>query len=124
MFLLRKIQVIIKLFDGDKDKIYQQLMKFMEGIEEQEKLKNRQSNRVIRSYIKDCEEKLKDRLKQEDIPSDKIISLQKIEEIIEETGVQLKDEHLNILLYQMKMKVPKGRNFNSFNDNVIVDFLK
>ena len=118
------IQVIIKLFDGDKDKIYQQLMKFMEGIEEQEKLKNRQSNRVIRSYIKDCEEKLKDRLKQEDIPSDKIISLQKIEEIIEETGVQLKDEHLNILLYQMKMKVPKGRNFNSFNANVIVDFLK
>ena len=91
------IQVIIKLFDGDKDKIYQQLMSFMEGIEEQEKLKNRQSNRVIRTYIKDCEEKLKNRLKQEDIPSDKIISLQKIEKIIEETGVQLKDEHLNIL---------------------------
>ncbi len=118
------IKEIIILFDGDKDKIYNQIMKFMEGIEEQDKLKGRQSNRVIRSYIKNCEEKLKNRLKEEDIPSDKIISLEKFEEIIEETGIQLKDEHMNILLYQMKMKVPKGRNFNTFNAIVLVDFLK
>ena len=87
-------------------------------------MQNRASNRVIRGYIKKCENQLKERLKQEDIPSDKIVSFQKFEEIMNETGLQLKEEHLDILLYQMKMKVPKGRSFDSLNMIVVVDFLK
>ena len=99
-------------------------MSFIKGINDQNKLQNRASNRVIRGYIKKCENQLKERLKQEDIPSDKIVSFQKFEEIMNETGLQLKEEHLDILLYQMKMKVPKGRSFDSLNMIVIVDFLK
>ena len=118
------IKDIVILFEGDKDKIYHQLMNFIEDIEDQDKLKNNQSNRIIRTYLKDCEEKLKNRLKEEDIPSDKIISLEKFNKIIEETGIQLKEEYMDILLYQMKMKVPKGRNINTFNAIVIVDYLK
>ena len=105
-------------------KIHEQLMKNIEGIEEQEKLTTRRSNRVIRAYIQKCKEQLNKRLKEEDIPSDKIISLEKFEKIMEETGLQFKEEHLKILLYQMKKAVPKGRNFNTLNAIVIVDFLK
>ena len=118
------IKDVVILFEGDKDKIYHQLMNFIEDIVDQDKLKNNQTNRIIRTYLKDCEEKLKNRLKEEDIPSDKIISLEKFNKIIEETGIQLKEEYINTLLYQMKKKVPKGRNINTFNAIVIVDYLK
>ena len=50
--------------------------------------------------------------------------MEKFEKIFEETELQLKDTQLDILLYQMKMAVPKGRNFNTLNAIVIVDFLK
>jgi hypothetical protein len=118
------INDIIDFYKGDKNKIHEQLMKNIEGIEEQEKLTTRRSNRVIRAYIQKCKEQLNKRLKEEDIPSDKIISLEKFEKIMEETGLQFKEEHLKILLYQMKKAVPKGRNFNTLNAIVIVDFLK
>ena len=122
------IQNVIKdvstLFNGDIIKIHEQLMSFIKGINEQSKLQNRASNRVIRGYIKKCANQLKERLKQEDIPSDKIVSFQKFKEIMNETGVELKEEHLDILLYQMKMKVPKGRSIDTLNMIVVVDFLK
>ena len=122
------IQNVIKdvstLFNGDIIKIHEQLMSFIKGINEQSKLQNRASNRVIRGYIKKCANQLKERLKQEDIPSDKIVSFQKFKEIMNETGVELKEEHLDILLYQMKMKVPKGRSIDALNMIVVVDFLK
>ena len=118
------INDIIDFYKGDKNKIHEQLMKNIEGIEEQEKLTTRRSNRVIRAYIQKCKEQLNKRLKEEDIPSDKIISLEKFEKIMEETGLQFKEDHLKILLYQMKKAVPKGRNFNTLNAIVIVDFLK
>ena len=122
------IQNVIKdvstLFNGDIIKIHEQLMSFIKGINEQSKLQNRASNRVIRGYIKKCANQLKERLKQEDIPSDKIVSFQKFKEIMNETEVELKEEHLDILLYQMKMKVPKGRSIDTLNMIVVVDFLK
>ena len=118
------IKEVSTLFNGDIIKIHEQLMSFIKGINDQSKLQNRASNRVIRGHIKKCSNQLKERLKQEDIPSDKIVSFQKFKEILNETGVELKEEHLDILLYQMKMKVPKGRSFDTLNMIVVVDFLK
>jgi hypothetical protein len=122
--ILSFIKEVVTTFNGDIIKIYDQLMNYTKRITDQTKLQNRASNRVIRGYIKKCENQLKERLKQEDIPSDKIVSFQKFEEIMNETGVQLKEEHMDILLYQMKMKVPKGRSFDTLNMIVVVDFLK
>ena len=118
------IKDITILFNGDIIKIHEQLVSYIKGINDQSKLQNRASNRVIRGHIKKCANQLKERLKQEDIPSDKIVSFQKFKEIMNETGVELKEEHLDILLYQMKMKVPKGRSFDTLNMIVVVDFLK
>ena len=118
------IKDVVILFEGDKDKIYHQLMNFIEDIVDQDKLKNNQTNRIIRTYLKDCEEKLKNRLKEEDIPSDKIITFEKFFKILEEKGIKLKEEYMKNLLYQMKIAVPKGKSINTLNANVIVDFLK
>ena len=118
------IKELISIFENDKNKIYEQLMNFIEIIEDQEKLKTRKLNRNIRSYLKDCEEKIKNKLKEEDIPSDKIITFEKFFKIVEETGIKLKEEYMQILLYQMKIAVPKGKSINTLNANVIVDFLK
>ena len=60
----------------------------------------------------------------EDIPPDKIISFETFYQIVEETDIQLKEEYIDILLYQMKIAVPKGRSFNTLNAIVIIDFLK
>ena len=118
------IKDLMTIYENDKDKIYEKLMNFIEGIEEQEKLKTRKLNRQIRGYIKECQDKLKNRLKEEDIPSDKIISFEKFFDIVEETGVNLKEGYMDVLLYQMKIAVPKGKPINSVNAIVIVDFLK
>ena len=118
------IKDLVNFYSGDKDKIYGQIMNYIETIEEQSKLNTRTLNRAIRSNIQDCKDRLKERLKEEDIPSDKIISLEKFEKLVEETGLQMKDIHMTVLLYQMKKAVPKGRNFNTLNAIVIVDFLK
>ncbi len=118
------IKELISIFENDKNKICEQLMNFIEIIEDQEKLKTRKLNRNIRSYLKDCEEKIKNKLKEEDMPSDKIITFEKFFKIVEETGIKLKEEYMEILLYQMKIAVPKGKSINTLNANVIVDFLK
>ena len=118
------IKDLVNFYSGDKDKIYGQIMNYIETIEEQSKLNTRTLNRAIRSNIQGCKDKLKERLKEDDIPSDKIISLEKFEKLVEETGLQMKDNHMTVLLYQMKKAVPKGRNFNTLNAIVIVDFLK
>ena len=115
---------LIVLYNGDKNKIYKQIMEFIEGIDEQEKLTTRKSNRIIRTYIQDSKDKLKKRLREEDIPSDKIISYELFNKIVEECEIKLKEEHMDVLLYQMKKAVPKGRNFNTLNAIVILDFLK
>ena len=52
------------------------------------------------------------------------MSLEKFEKIMEETDLKIKEGHLEVLLYQMKKAVPKGKNFNTLNAIVIVDFLK
>ena len=115
---------LIVLFNGDQNKIYKQIMEFIERINEQEKLTTRKSNRIIRTYIQDSKDKLKKRLREEDIPSDKIISYELFYKIVEECEIKLKEEHMDVLLYQMKKAVPKGRNFNTLNAIVVLDFLK
>lgn len=115
---------LIVLYNGDKNKIYKQIMEFIERLDEQEKLTTRKSNRIIRTYIQDSKDKLKKRLREEDIPSDKIISYELFNKIVEECEIKLKEEHMDVLLYQMKKAVPKGRNFNTLNAIVILDFLK
>ena len=118
------INTLVNFYKGNKDEIYKQLMEYTEKIIDQDQLITRRMNRGIRSNIQECKDKLKDRLKKEDIPSDKIITIEKFEKIVEETELQMKDNHMDVLLYQMKKKVPKGRNFNTLNAIVIVDFLK
>ena len=88
------------------------------------KLRFSKLNRSIRSYIRDAGDKLRPRLKQEDIPANKIISYELFNSIVEECEIQLKEGYMEVLLYQMKMKVPKGKGFNTLNAIVIVDFLK
>ena len=118
------INTLVNFYKGNKDEVYKQLMEYTEKIIDQDQLTTRRMNRGIRSNIQECKDKLKDRLKKEDIPSDKIITIEKFEKIVEETELQMKDNHMDVLLYQMKKKVPKGRNFNTLNAIVIVDFLK
>ena len=118
------IKDVVVFYNGDKDKIYEQLMSYIENIIEQSKLQTKSLNRTIRGFLKDSEEKLKQRLKEEDIPTDKIVSFEKFDEIINEAEVQLKEGHMDVLLYQMKKKVPKGKSFNTLNMIVVVDFLK
>ena len=111
-------------YENDKNKIYDHIMKYIEGIEEQEKLKTKKLNRNIRGKIQECKDKLNQRLKEDDLLTDKIISIEKFYQIVEETGINLKEEFMDVLLYQMKMAVPKGKSFNSLNISVIIDFLK
>ena len=58
------VKDIVKFYNGDKDKIYEQIMTYIESIEEQSKLNIRTLNRAIRSNIQDCKDKLKERLKE------------------------------------------------------------
>ena len=118
------IKAVVDFHKVDIIQIHNQLLNYIENIKDQSILTNRRSNRAIRSYIQDCKDILNERLKKEDITSDKVISMEKFEKIFEETKLQLKDTQLDILLYQMKKAVPKGRNFNTLNAIVIVDFLK
>ena len=115
---------LFSLLNYDKEKIHEQINKFTDNIEEQEKLKTRKLNRNIRSYIKDCKDKLNPLFKGDDLPSDRVVSFDKFNQIADEVGIQLKKEYMDILLYQMKMAVPKGRSIYDFNMIVIVDFLK
>jgi hypothetical protein len=115
---------LFSLFEFDKEKIKEQIFKFSEDIEDQEKLKTKKMNRNIRSYIRDCQDKLNIIFKQDDMPSDRIVSFNKFNEIAEEVGLKLKKEYLDVLLYQMKIAVTKKRSIYDFNMIVIVDFLK
>ena len=115
---------LFSVFEYNKEKIHEQLINFSNDIEEQEKLKTRKTNRSIRSNIKDCQDKLNPIFKRDDMPSDRVVSFDKFNQIAEEVGLNLKKEYLDVLLYQMKMAVPKGRSIHDFNMIVIVDFLK
>ena len=108
----------------DKKKIHEQILTFAEDIEEQEKLKTRKLNRSIRSCIKECQDKLNKLFKQDDMPSDRVVTYDKFNQIVEDVGIKMKKEYMDVLLYQMKMAVPKGRSIYEFNMIVIVDFLK
>ena len=108
----------------DKEKIHEQLLTFAEDIEEQEKLKTRKLNRSIRSCIKECQDILNKLFKQDDMPSDRVVTYDKFNQIVEDVGIKMKKEYMDVLLYQMKMAVPKGRSIYEFNMIVIVDFLK
>ena len=112
------------ILEFDKEKIYEQIIKFSEDIEEQEKLKTRKLNRNIRSYIKDCQDNLNKIFKQDDMPPDRVVTFERFNQIAEEVGLSLKKEYLDVLLYQMKNAVPKGRSIHEFNMIIIVDFLK
>jgi len=115
---------LFSVFEYDKEKVQEQIFQFTEDIEEQEKLKTRKLNRNIRSHIKDCQDKLNAIFKQDDMPSDRIVSFNKFNAISEEIGLKLKKEYLDVLLYQMKIAVTKKRSIYDFNMIVIVDFLK
>ena len=108
----------------DKKKIHEQILTFAEDIEEQEKLKTRKLNRSIRSCIKECQDQLNKLFKQDDMPSDRVVTYDKFNQIVEDVGIKMKKEYMDVLLYQMKMAVPKGRSIYEFNMIVIVDFLK
>ena len=108
----------------DKEKIHEQILTFAEDIEEQEKLKTRKLNRSIRSCIKECQDQLNKLFKQDDMPSDRVVTYDKFNQIVEDVGIKMKKEYMDVLLYQMKMAVPKGRSIYEFNMIVIVDFLK
>jgi uncharacterized protein YllA (UPF0747 family) len=82
--------------------MYEQLREYFEKIVEQEKLTTKRLNRTLRSYIQDAKEKLNIRLKNEDIPSDKIISYELFKEIVEECEIKLKENYMDILLYQIR----------------------
>ena len=68
------------------------------------------------------------------MPSDRVVSFDKFNQIVEEVGIKnqiveevgikMKKEYMDVLLYQMKMAVPKNRSIHDFNMIVIVDFLK
>ena len=58
------------------------------------------------------------------MPPDRIVSFERFNKIVQDVGIQLKKEYMDVLLYQMKMAVPKGRSIYDFNMIVIVDFLK
>ena len=58
------------------------------------------------------------------MPSDRVVSYDKFNQIVEDVGIKMKKEYMDVLLYQMKMAVPKGRSIHEFNMIVIVDFLK
>ena len=115
---------LFSILKYDKEKILEQILKFSDDIEEQEKLKTRKLNRTIRSHIKECQNKFNQIFKQDDMPSDKVVGFDKFNQIAEEVGLDLKKEYMDVLLYQMKMAVPKGRSIHNFNMIVIVDFLK
>ena len=118
------IKDLVDFNEGDTTKIYEQIIKYIEGIVDQDNLTTRKMNRYIRSCIQECKNALNNRLKEDDIPSDKVINYEKFLKIVEETGIKMKETHMDVLLYQMKKAVPKGRNFNTLNAIVIVDFLK
>ena len=122
--LVQFFKELFTLLEYDKEKIYEQIIQFSEDIEEQEKLKTRKLNRNIRSYIKDCQDNLNQIFKQDDMPPDRIVTFERFNQIAEEVGLNLKKEYLDILLYQMKMALPKIRSIHEFNMIVIVDFLK
>ena len=68
------IKELCTIYENDKIKIYNQIMKCIEGIEEQEKLKTKKLNRNIRGKIQECKDKLNQRLKEDDLLTDKIIN--------------------------------------------------
>ena len=51
------IRDLVKFYEGDKNKVYEQIIAYIENIEEQEKLTTRKANRAIRGFIQDCKEK-------------------------------------------------------------------
>ena len=89
-----------------------------------QKLKTRKLNRSIRSFIKDRQDELNKIFKQEDMPSDRIVSYDRFMQIFDEVGIKLKKEYMEVLLYQMKVAVTKVRSMHDFNMIVVVDFLK
>ena len=115
---------LCEILKYDKQKINEQTMKFAEDIEDQEKLKTRKLNRSIRSFIKDRQDELNKIFKQEDMPSDRIVSYDRFMQIFDEVGIKLKKEYMEVLLYQMKVAVTKVRSMHDFNMIVVVDFLK
>ena len=115
---------LCEILKYDKQKINKQTMKFAEDIEDQEKLKTRKLNRSIRSFIKDRQDELNKIFKQEDMPSDRIVSYDRFMQIFDEVGIKLKKEYMEVLLYQMKVAVTKVRSMHDFNMIVVVDFLK
>lgn len=115
---------LCSFYENNKDKIYNKLNDYINQISDYKTLSSNKSNRAIRSCIQKCKDKMKERLNQEDIPSDKIITYEFFTQIVKETELSLKKSYMDILLFQMKDKVPKGKSFHLFNAIVIVDFLK
>lgn len=118
------LKEIIIFYNNNKKKIYEQLMVYIKRIGDQDKLTTALLNAKIQDDLLKYKDKLNEKLKQENIPSDKIISYELFKQIIEEVEIKLKEHFMEILLYQMKSSVPKERSFHSLNLNVFINFIK
>ena len=118
------LKEIIIFYNNNKKKIHEQLMEYISRIGDQDKLTTTLLNQKIQDDLLKYKDKLNEKLKKENIPSDKIITYELFKQIIEEVEVKLKEHFMEILLYQMKSSVPKERSFNSLNLNVLINFIK
>lgn len=118
------LKEIIIFYNNNKKKIYEQLMAYINRIGDQDKLTTMLLNGKIQDNLSEYKDKLNEKLKKDNIPSDKIITYELFKQIIEEGEIKIKENLMEILLYQMKLNVPKERSFHSLNLNDLIKFIK
>ena len=118
------LKEIIIFYNNNKKKIKEQLMVYINRIGDQDKLTTALLNGKIQDSLLEYKDKLNELLKKGNIPSDKIITYEIFKKIIEEGEIKLKEHYMEILLYQMKLSVPKERSFLLLNLNVLINFIK
>ena len=118
------LKEIIIFYNNNKKKIKEQLMIYINRIGDQDKLTTALLNGKIQDNLLEYKDKLNELLKKGNIPSDKIITYEIFKKIIEEGEIKMKEHYMEILLYQMKLSVPKEKSFLLLNLNVIINFIK
>ena len=118
------LKEIIRFYNNNKKKIKEQLMVYINRIGDQDKLTTALLNGKIQDNLLEYKDKLNELLKKGNIPSDKLITYEIFKKIIEEGEIKIKEHFMEILLYQMKLSVPKERSFLLLNLNVLINFIK
>ena len=118
------LKEIIRFYNNNKKKIKEQLMIYINRIGDQDKLTTALLNGKIQDNLLEYKDKLNELLKKGNIPSDKIITYEIFKKIIEEGEIKIKEHFMEILLYQMKLSVPKEKSFLLLNLNVLINFIK